>query len=331
MWIKNTFFVLFAIVLSASCTKNKGGNSTGNTSEILVVCYSVKWAGAIGDTLRSEFMRPMDGLPQEESGFGIVFVSENNFSKALHSHHSILIVDIDVVTVNSKVETLNDEWSQPQRVVKIRASSDTAFFGVFAKHLGAINELFNQNERAVLRLANAQNRNSELEKYLNDEFGIAMTIPNNFVLAGKSKGFLWLQEKIDINNYLLMVYTFPYSDTAQLNPAAVLANKEKYSDFINKSESGDLIATNERYVKTPVSERIVFKGMCALKTSGSQKSDRDSLDCPFINYTIVDAPRKRIVVFDGIAFPQKNPIRSFIRQFESIIWEAEFSTQEQVK
>ena len=328
MWYKSTFFALFVIVLSASCSNNQGFRSIGNPSEILVVCDSAKWAGAVGDTIRSNFISPMDGFLEGEPSFALVFVPENDFSKVLHTHHSILIVDIDGANAKSKIETLNDEWSQPQRVVKIRASSDTAFIWVLAKHRGGINELFNQNERAILRSANAQNRNSELEKYLNDEFGIAMTIPNKFYLAGKSKGFLWLQEKIDINNFVLMVYTFPYSDTAQLNPAAVLANREKYSGFKNKT---NLISPNERYVHIPTSERIVFKGMCALKTSGFLKSDRDSLHCPFINYTIVDAPRKRIVVFDGIAFPQKNPIRDFTRKFESIIWEAEFSTPELVK
>lgn len=192
--MRNTksIYFLFATLLFASCneSKSKSPNSTGLGSEIIVVCGKQKWNGPIGDTIRGVLMQYMQGLPEAESEYTLINIPKLDFSKFLKLHHNVLIVDIKAENIRSKVETLRNVWSFPQRVIKIKASSDTAFIDLFAIHSEAIKELFNQNERARFSIQNSLKQNSEAEKILSDEFGITMVIAKDFYQVKKAKDFI---------------------------------------------------------------------------------------------------------------------------------------------
>jgi hypothetical protein len=86
--------------------------------------------------------------------------------------------------------------------------------------------------------------------------------------------------------------------------------------------------TIEREIYPPVSHKILFKNMFAIETRGLWKTAGDFMGGPFVNYTIVDAPRQRIIVFDGYVYYPNKSKRNYVRQLESIIWGAEFGEPE---
>jgi hypothetical protein len=325
MWFKKTIYLLFGTLLLASCNESKstGPNSTGRGSEIIVVCNKPLWNGPVGDSIRGVLMRFMQGLPEAEPEYMLINISEKDFSKFLQTHRNVFVVDINARYRISKVETLRNVWSHPQRVIKIKAGSDTAFFNLFAKHSEAIKELFNQNERARFSAQNALNRNLVSEKVLSDEFGIKMVISKDFYQAKKMSDFVWLRSETTANSLGLMIYTYPYKDTAEMNPAAILAARDRYTRlYIPGSLEGSYMAI-EREFYPPVSRKIIFKKMFAIETRGLWRTMGDFMGGPFVNYTIVDAPNQRIIVFDGYVYYPNKSKRNYIRQLESIIWGAE--------
>jgi len=333
MWFKKSIYFLFVTTILVSCggSKSKSPNSTGRGSEIIVVCSKPQWEGAVGDSIRGALMDYMQGLPEAEPEYTLIFIPEKNFGKLLQTHRNVLIVDIKARNKKSRVETLRNIWSHPQRVIKVKASSDTAFFNLFAKHSEAIKELFNQNERARFRAQNALSRNQEAEKLLASEFGIKMVISKDFYQAKKVKDFVWLQSETTANSLGLFIYTFPYKDTAQMNPAAVLAARDKYARLYIPGPLEGSYMTTEHEVYPPVSRKILFKNMFAIETRGLWKTVGDFMGGPFINYTIVDAPRQRIIAFDGYVYYPNKSKRNYVRQLESIIWGAEFGEPEKMK
>lgn len=326
MWIKKSVFFLFATFILASCgeSKSKSANSTGRGSEIIVVCSKQKWNSPVGDTIRGALMQSMPGLPEAEPEFTLINIPEKDFSKFLQSHRNVLVVDIKAGNKKSKVETLTNVWSHPQRVIKVIAGSDTAFFNLFAKHSEAIKELFNQNERARFSALNALSPNPEAEKLLGDDFGIEMVISKEFYQAKKTSDFVWLRSEATTMSLGLMIYTYPYKDTAQVNPTAVLASRDRYTRLYVPGPLESSYMATEREAYVPVSRKILFKNMFAIETRGLWKTEGDFMGGPFVNYTIVDAPRQRIIVFDGYVYYPNNSKRNYIRQLESIIWGAEF-------
>jgi len=325
MWFKKSIYFLFATLILASCSENKskGPNSTGRGSEIIIVCSKPAWNSAVGDTIRALLMQDMPGLPEAEPEFTLINVSEKDFSTFLQTHRNVLVVDIKAGNKKSKVETLRNVWAHPQRVIKVKAGSDTAFFNLFAKYSIAIKELFNQNERARFRELNSLNRNYVVENILAKDFGIKMVISKDFYLAKKMSDFVWLRSEATTMSLGLMIYTYPYKDTAQMNPAALLATRDRYTKlYVPGPLEGSYMAI-EREFYPPVSRKILFKKMFAIETRGLWKTVGDFMGGPFVNYAIVDAPRQRIIVFDGYVYYPNKSKRNYVRQLESIIWGAE--------
>jgi hypothetical protein len=328
VWLKNFILVSLVAICFSSCSERKSNdpNSTGRASEIILVSTEGKWTGPVGDSIRKTLTSSMEGLPADEPQFTLIFIPQKNFSKLLQSHRNVLIVDINAQNGASKVETLKNVWSHPQRVIKIIASSDTAFFNIFAKHREAIRELFNQNERARFSAQNSLSRNFEIEKLLSDDFGINMVIPKSFYKAKKTTDFVWLRSEATTMSLGLIIYTYPYKDTAQLNPKAVLAARDRYTKLYIPGPTEGSYMTTERENYDAVSKKLLFKNLYAVETRGLWRTEGDFMGGPFINYTIVDAPRQRIVVLDGYVYNPNKPKRNYIRELESLIWGAEFSS-----
>ena len=333
MWFKKSVYLLLATLILASCNESKSTspNSTGRGSEIIVVCSKQKWKGPVGDTIRGALMQFMQGLPEAEPEYTLINIPEKDFSKFLQTHRNVLVVDIKAGNTKNKVETLRNVWSHPQRVVKIKAGSDTAFINLFAKHSEAIKELFNQNERARFSAQNALNRNFVAEKLLAEKFGINMVISKDFYQAKKMSDFVWLRSETNANSLGIMIYTYPYKDTAQMNPAAVLKARDRYTKLYVPGPLEGSYMVIEREFYPAVSRKILFKNMYAIETRGLWKTFGDFMGGPFVNYTIVDAPRQRIIVFDGYVYYPNKSKRNYVRQLESIIWGAEFGEPGVVK
>ena len=147
-----------------------------------------------------------------------------------------------------------------------------------------------------------------------------MVVSKDFYKAKKMNDFVWLRSEATTMSLGLLIYTFPYKDTSQINPGAVLAARDRYTKlYIPGSVDGSYMTTEREYYE-PVTRKILFKGQYALETRGLWRTEGDFMGGPFVNYTIVDAPRQRIVVFDGyVNYPNKSKL-NYVRQRESIIW-----------
>jgi hypothetical protein len=74
----------------------------------------------------------------------------------------------------------------------------------------------------------------------------------------------------------------------------------------------------------PETRKILFNKSYAIETRGLWKTESDFMGGPFINYTVVDTARNRIVAFDGYVYYPNKDKRNYIRQLEAIIRNAAF-------
>lgn len=326
MWPRNAvlLFLVSSLLFSfPSCSGDKPG-STGIGSEIIVVAKKSLWNGAIGDSVRALLMQNIEGLPETEPEFTLIFCPEESFSINQKTHRNILFIEINSKQKKRKVETLNNVWASPQRVVKIKANSDTACIAEFSKHAAPIKELFNLSERSYYRALITVSHNTEAEKTLADKFGIQIQIPKDLIVVKKAADFMWLRTETDTSSIGLFIYTMPYKDTSQLAPVSILETRDRFTKLYLPGPSGGAYMMIEREAMPPVSHQILFKSMYANETRGLWRTKGDFMGGPFINYTIVDAPRQRIIILDGYVYFPNEPKRNFCRQLESIIWGAEF-------
>lgn len=328
------FFLMLGLTLFClySCnTKNSSDpNSTGQGSEILVVCEKADWDALAGKTVRDALTQELEGLPESETEYTLINVPYAKFSSFLRTHRNVLILDIKKENTKSGIETTKDTWSHPQRVIKIIAPDDSSFVAVFNKYKKSIKDLFVQNERARFAGQNALSRNLKVESMMEKDFGIRMILSSDFYQAKKTKDFLWLRKETTEMSLGLMIYYFPYTDTNQLSNSAILLKRNEITrQFIPGPADGSYMEVADEVIK-PVADRIRFKGSYAVETRGLWQTHGDFMGGPFINYSVVDTSQNRIVVFDGYVYYPNKSKRNFIRQLESIIWGAEFVGKQSV-
>lgn len=325
---KASIVLLFVslLILSACETKNSADpNSTGKGSEILVVCDKVLWDGLPGNLIKEALSQDMDGLPESEAEYSLIHVPYSNFSNFLRTHRNVLIVDIKPENGKGGIETQKNTWSHPQRVIKVLASSDTGFARIFEKYRISIKDLFDQNERARFAAENALSRNLVVEKTLQDEFNLKMVISSDFYQAKKKPGFLWLRKETKEMSLGLLIYTYPYENTNQMNVPEILKKRNEITrEHIPGPADGSYMIVADEVIP-PVSRKVKFNGNFAVETRGLWETHGDFMGGPFINYAVVDTVHQRIVALDGYVYYPNKSKRNFIRQLESIIWGAQIT------
>lgn len=290
----------------------------------MVVCSKNSWNGPVGDTIRAVLTRRMEETHDADPHFTLINFPQKDFSYSQQTHHNILIVENKPDAKNSKVETLINVWAHPQRVIKIHASSDNALIHEFGKNKEAIFELFNQNERTRYRERNALVRDNEIEKMLTDKLGIKMVVSKDFKKVEELTDFVLLRSDTNEMCLGLMIYTFPYKDTTQITLEYILSSRNSYSKKYCPCRKEGSVMTTDQGEYGPISQKILFKEMFARETRGTWRTQDNSAEGSFVNYAVVDAPRQRIVVFDGYTYSTNKKESNKIRQLESIIWEAQF-------
>lgn len=318
-------FLLLIFLVSGCTNVNSDGkaNATGKSSEILVVCEKNQWEGSIGKAIRDVFGAEMEGLPESEPRFAMVNVPYGSFTKFLEPHRNVLIVDVNPANGKTQANARQNVWSRPQRVIEIKAQSDTAFINYFKRYGEAIAELYEQNERACYHVANSLKRNMKAEAEIARTLGLDMLIPSEFYLAKSANGFFWLRKETTEMSLGILVYAYPYKDTSQLSLKQICDMRNKYtSQYIPGPTEGSYMLISDDVIK-PVSRHIQFKNRFAVETRGLWYTRGDFMGGPFINISIVDDVKQRIVVLDGFVYRPNKEKRNYIRLLESILWDTE--------
>ncbi len=308
--------------------------STGRTNEILIVTNSkAQWNGGIGFVVRRFFEEPLVGMPQPEPMFKLFNVADKDFTKIFKTQHNILIIDINDKFTEPLVETREDYWSKPQRVMKITAPDTASFRKVFGEHSTAFLKAFNQLEIRRMNEQFTMARNVYLINRLHEKFGFTMQISGGFVVAAQRNHFMWLRQSVhrvkqDVEMGII-IYEEPYSDTSAFAPEKILFIRDSLtSAFIPGPSEGSYMILSTDFID-PVFTRIDdFVTGFAVETRGLWMVEHDFMGGPFISYTFVDPQLERVITVDGYVYNPGGLKRNFIRQLEAIIHTIDFRSKE---
>ena len=337
--IRKTILWLLIVGISGfsltSCNKKvRLDRSTGRTNEILIVTNSkAQWNGEIGFVVRRFFEEPLVGMPQPEPMFKLFNVADKDFTKIFKTQHNILIIDINDKFTEPIVETREDYWSKPQRVMKITAPDTASFRKVFGEHSTAFLKAFNQLEIRRMNEQFTRARNVHLIHRLYEKFGFTMQISGGFVVAAQSDHFIWLRQSVhrvkqDVEMGII-IYEEPYSDTSAFAPEKILFIRDSLtSAFIPGPSEGSYMILSTDFID-PVFTRIDdFVTGFAVETRGLWMVEHDFMGGPFISYTFVDPQLERVITVDGYVYNPSGLKRNFIRQLEAIIHTIDFRSKE---
>ena len=228
----NVLVFLGALLLLVACDREgnlgKKDRSAGGTSEIMVVTQNEdQWEGMIGDTVRAFFLQPQYGLPQPEAIKKLVHVNVSGFSDMFKKHKCILIVEINPNLDKPVVETGEDLWAAPQRVIKIIAPDRTSWCQVFDEQKEAYKIMYDKVERERIMTVLRPSNDVKITQRIKEKLGFDMTIPSGFFIAKDEPDFMWLRKELDKNSFGIFIYTTPYKDTLQLEMNSLVSVRDR--------------------------------------------------------------------------------------------------------
>jgi hypothetical protein len=327
--MKKLLLILTAALL-ASCTMPSGPSkppATGRAGEMLIIMDKNKWDGPMGEIVRDVFAAPIPMMLQREPFFDLVHITPSGFVPLFETHRHILMVDINPGHERSRIEIQRHHWAYPQLVVRISAPDDSTFERVLQNNATTFIDYYLDME--TLRLVEAYNRmpNHQARNAVRNKFGYNLAIPQGYFVAVEAEDFMWIRRtgtRDDLEMGILIA-VLPYRDPAvDFNPANIRLRRDSLTrKHIPGQLSGSFMATY-RELDHDYRE-IDFNGLFAVEARGLWRVEGDFMGGPFVNYTLVDEERNRLIILDGFVYAPKFDKRDYLRQVEAIIRSIKFN------
>lgn len=321
------------LVLSACNPKGVGpkiDRSLGGTSEILVVTQNEdQWNGIIGDTIQAYFLQPQYGLPQPEAMKKLAHIDVSGFNDMFKKHKCLLIVEINPDLEKTVVETGENVWAAPQRVIKVIAPSRTAWCQTFNDQKEAYKLMYDQVERerilSILRPSNDAN----LTKRIKEKMGFEMTIPSGYYIAKNEPDFMWIRKELEKSSYGIFIYTTPYRDTIQLEWNSLVTVRDRMMrQYVPGPSDGSFMTTEKEFTPPVVNYTSNFPTGFAAEMYGMWCLVGDFMAGPFISYTFPDNRTGNLVTVEGYVYYPNHDKRDDVLQLQSLIYSIRMPAEE---
>lgn len=315
---KTLWLCLTMVLLLASCKKETDAktirSSAGKINTLSVIISDQLWNGEIGDSIRTKFAAPVDGLPQEEPLFTI-----NQYPiKALDGR--IISRNIIIVKKEEKnsFKIVRNEFAQPQNVVHISGNNVPEILAHLEANADAIIRRFKDTEIAEnQRLINRSLANDER---IRKKFKISINVPSTYDYALEKRNFLWLKKEILSGSTSILIYKVPFR--------TVLKNDDMVNNIIRMRDSvggmyihsklrNTRMITEESY--SPYFLRTSLDGRRVYETKGTWELKGDFMSGSFINYAIMDRKKKKFIIIEGFCYAPSTEKRDLMHELEAII------------
>jgi len=315
--------ILFTIGLFlSSCVGNDKfilRNSIGKINKVMVVAKASDWNGDIGKEIRNSFGELMVGLPQPESLLKVSQVAPNGFGNMMKVARNILVIG---VSDEEKYFVRKNVYAQPQTIIYVYAKDKEGVIKMFKKHKKEIIKTVIQSDISMTQNLFKKNKLDDTQFKTLQNLGISLTIHNKFKTVDDTGDFLWLRHhltsgiaKTGSNN--ILVYSVPLEDETQVSDSIIAVRDRIGKKYIPGSNPETMyMITEEAY--TPFTFDAVIDGKKAYETRGKWEVKNDFMAGPFLNYTILDKQRNRLLIFEGFTYAPSVSKRAFLFELEAI-------------
>ena len=320
--------VLLSVVLLlfSACNKKKAigkkDRSAGGTSEILIVTQNdEQWDGMIGDTIRAFFLQPQYGLPQPEAINKLAHLKVSGFTDMFKRFKCILIVEINPNIEKPVVETGEDLWAAPQRVIKIIAPDRTSWCQMFDEQKEVYKVMFDQVERERIMTVLRPSNDAKITQRIKEKMGFNMIIPSGFFIAKDEPDFMWLRKELEKNSFGIFIYTTPYQDTLQLELNSLISVRDRMlQKYVPGPADGSFMTTEKEFVPPIVSYISNYPTGFAAEIRGMWCLVGDYMAGPFVSYTFPDDKTGNLVTLEGYVYYPNHDKRDDLLQLQSILY-----------
>ena len=315
--------ILYALLFLAlfSCKGNDAyilNPSVGKINKILIVTKTTDWDGNIGKSMRNTFGELQVGLQQPEPILSVSQLDPRGFGSMMKYHRNVLFV---TKTEKEAFVVKRNVFARPQTIIYLQGTDEQSILNMFEKHKSDIVKTFLASDVKYVQGLFEKDRLDDSKYKTLKNLGLSLTIHDKFKTVDDTGEFLWLRQhllsgiaKTGSNN--ILVYSLPLMEENK-----IAENISKIRDSIGKvyipgSREGMYMITEEAY--TPYTFDTQIAGKKAFETRGKWEVKNDFMAGPFLNYTIVDKEKNRLIVFEGFTYAPSINKRAFLFELEAI-------------
>jgi hypothetical protein len=319
--------LFFLFITSCGDMGSSNANSSGKTAEMIVVTNNqAKWESKAGDTIRQFFNQEFKVLPQPEPLFEMTHIPMATFADnaMFQSHHNIFIIDIDNNLKKARLDVRKDEWASPQTIIHLSAPAEEDLIAFFRESKKSILGLFMKSERERLINTFQKFRDVEVIEELKNNYHLTLELPGGFYIAKKTSDFTWIRKETPKISQGILIYSYDFVDTIAFDVSRIIAFRNAMTEeYIPGPTEGSFMTVSQEFLPV-VSKKIDFNGLFAVETRGLWKLEKDFMGGPFINYTLVDEKRNKVITLDGYVYAPNAPKRDLMIQMEALIYSLKF-------
>lgn len=322
---KMAFVVALVGLLAACGGNNMSGKpgSSGKTLELMVVSPNSLYSGSTRAILDSLFATPQDGLNQPEPRFDVVQITPSSFdgNTMFQAHRNILILEVDAQGQN-KVYRKQDQWSQPQVVIRITAQDRNTLDSLLLVNGNRLlSEYYAQEYRRMDKVF-SQTPGVKIMQALQRQFGFTLSIPEEFALAKQTNDFMWIRKEAKDFSLQLYVKSDPAGDHSALDEAAILDRIDTMMHrYVPGPSEGSYPGVERRDFF--YSREVTLGELNAVETRGLWRTYNDFMGGPFVAYSFVSPDGQQLITLVGCVYSpsQRNRMvmkRDLLMQLEGI-------------
>ena len=283
---------------------------TGKAGDLLVVADSSIYNYQTGAAVQQIFSTEQVGLPQREAIFNLIQVPHRSFARIFHTTRNIIMIKIDPED-KIKLSVRKNVWAESQLVVTITAPSDEIAAKTVTNNAQVLLDYFNDKEVERLHAQYKLNANSKHAQYLNEKFGLSLSLDELYVVANEAEDFIWLRKEKNVGGHPvsqgIMVYTYPYVSDSTFEVSSLVKKRDFYTrKYVSGGNKNSFMLSYHEY--TPDQKEINFNGIYVNEIRGLWHMQGDFMGGPFVNYTLVDEQNNRVICIDGVCVCSLNLI-----------------------
>ncbi|UGU18041.1 DUF4837 family protein [Sinomicrobium kalidii] len=320
-------FLTGVLLVLSSCKESEKDkkrylpDSVGAINSLAVVIDNEMWKGEVGDEIRNYYAAPVDGLPSVEPLFTLHQIPPSVFNGSTTKSRNILLVQKDTTT-GSGIKT--DTFARPQKIGVVKAPDNGELIALIAKTSDKYIREFKDNDvkENQKRFLTSENK----ETYLQQKFGIALTMPSVYKTAKQEDNFIWIERMISKGTMNVFVYELPLNsipDDSTRVDAFIKMHDSIGKKYVPGREKGMYMITQKAYA--PYIFDITLAGKPTMETKGMWEMKNFAMAGPFINYIITDKENDRLLVLEGLTFAPSEDKRDYMFELESILKSIRFT------
>ncbi len=302
-----------------------GQTSQGAPYEVIVVCKNSVWEGSAGDTLRYILQQPVPTINQYEPLFDVLRVAPDNFKNLLERHRNVLKLLVDASVENTGIGVQYNVTAQPQIVILAQAPTEEALAALLAENAENLVQVLESAERDRTIEFGKKFGVAELEKTINEKFGVKMNVPKGYSLRNATDDFLWASYEFPTASQGFFIYTYPYEGARSLSLESLTKARNRFAAKIPGPSDGSYMTTLGEY--EPDYRMIRIGGRLWVEMRGLWDVANDFMGGPFVSFSTVDTATNKVFTIDCYVYSPKLGKRNFLRPLEHLVHLIEFPAQ----